>query len=206
MQQLVQPQFTFTEEGHIYTVDGKVRPHPTGILEDLGLTGLKNVDPMLLYLKSKFGTAGHEAVYKYEKGESLEDVDPKFFPYLAQYQQFKDTYGVETEEVEYMGYCEYWNFAFRLDQTAGITKSKYKGKRSIIEIKFGDYRPCHKLQVALYQIGWESLNPSKKIGVRIILELGESSFNPIFRTEETDKQAALSALIMWQWMKEERLL
>jgi len=121
----------FKPETHEYFINGIKVPHPTGILENVGLTDFSKVPPARLEIARKFGTAVHKACELYDKGILDEaKLDPKLKPYLDAWKKFIGDTGFKNELIEEVIGSEKYMFAGTLDRR-GILK----GMRTIVEIK-----------------------------------------------------------------------
>lgn len=111
-------EVTYEDNGHIYTVDGKVVPSVTQILHFQFPNKYNGVDNITLMEAAKKGTAMHQAIQDYEElGIETEGIEE-----LRNYKFIKRMFGFEFVEAEMPILLEYKGkfAAGRLDQIIRI--------------------------------------------------------------------------------------
>jgi len=80
----------FDPSTHTYTLDGKVLPSVTQILQGVGLINFNGIDPGILKKAADFGTAVHQATALDDLGDlDEESLDPALKPYLEAWRGFR---------------------------------------------------------------------------------------------------------------------
>lgn len=122
----------FDEAKHEYTVDGRRIPSVTDICSPITDEHYGAINPAILEMASRRGTAVHEATEMIDlDGEP--DIDPEIEPYINAYLDFLLDYAPQWEFIEHIGYCNYnhdFEFCGTVDR-AGMVN----GERWILDIK-----------------------------------------------------------------------
>jgi len=161
----------FNPEPHEYFINGIKVPHPTGILEEIGLTDFSGIPPERLKIAQEFGTAVHFASELWDKKILNESIlDPKLVPYLAGWKKFLIDTGFEIELIEAVMGSEKYMFATKIDRRGILF-----GKRTIIEIK-----STHALNIkaARIQTGFHSIANNEMYKDKKVLRRGAVLLKP----------------------------
>ena len=105
----------FDKENHIYTVDGKIVPSVTQILDLLSYEEFGKIDKSTLEYASKRGTAIHEATESLDLGLETE-VDAETEPYVKAYMDFTRDYKPTWLGIEEMVYHPEFEFCGTIDR------------------------------------------------------------------------------------------
>ena len=137
-----QEQVEFTHEGHKYTVDGRVIPSVSQILEDVGLVDTR-------WFKPEHATRGiivHELLELIDKGlMDPRDVEEDFKGYVGAYLLFKEECNVKINEIEKIVVNKDFQYAGRIDRLCQINHVS-----SILDIKTGVKCRWHPVQLFAY--------------------------------------------------------
>ena len=109
----------FDSENHIYTVDGKVVPSVTQILDLLSYEEFGKIDKSTLDYASKRGTAIHEATESLDMGLEAE-IDAETEPYVKAYMDFTRDYKPTWLGIEEMVYHPEFEFCGTIDRLGKI--------------------------------------------------------------------------------------
>ena len=101
------PTIEFQAEGHIYTVDGIVKPSVTQVLAEMGLANYYNIDPWYM----ERGKAVHSGTVMIDAGTlNWDKVDKRILGYLEAYKSFIGQSGLVFEHKEKKLYSEKYDF------------------------------------------------------------------------------------------------
>lgn len=212
------PILTFKEENHEYKLDGIVLPSVTGIISEMGLSGLpwdiilefralKNKEievcqlsqmALAFYQAGQFGNAAHKATELHDRGcLDLKTVDPAIIPYLEAWKKFKSEVGVKILEIEKKMFHPIYLFAGTLDRVVELD-----GRIYVLDIKTSVKFPAHLgLQTAAYKELYNydrarSENATRRFGV-LLKPDGTYRFEPI--ENKLDWNIFLSILTAYRW-------
>jgi hypothetical protein len=186
--------FLFNDERHEYTVDGKVIPSVTQILQDVGLIDLSAIPADRLEAAREFGIAVHSACELSDKGELDEStLDDNLVPYLEAWNKFKKDTHIFLLECERPFFSSTYGFAGTPDRIGMISLP------TIIDIKStAGLNPITELQTAGYGILYEE----NKIGQRSYNRMGvllkpDGTYKVHKYRNESDKNSFLSCLAVY---------
>jgi hypothetical protein len=132
----VQPNIAVVEmgDGHIYRVDGVIKPSVTQILKDCRIADFDAIPQEVGEYAMTRGSALHLACELLDK-ELLDesDVDPVLVPYLDAYREWKEDVGFEPSLIEFMfyhplGYCG------TMDRTGRVRNND----KLVVDLKTGE--------------------------------------------------------------------
>lgn len=141
--------FTFDETRHIYTLDGRVLPSVTGILEAAGLIDYSFIPPATRNMALARGSAVHLATAIDDEGDlDFEALDPALVPYVEGWRKFRRDTGFTPDQIEHRGFHRTHLYAGTKDRrgTFPDKSSKYD-----LDIKCGKAQPWVWIQLAAYQ-------------------------------------------------------
>lgn len=113
-QRLSMPGLEFSEEGHVYTLDGEVLPSVTQVMEPLSRHEYARVDAWTLDRAASRGTAVHGAIETYIK-YGIYDVDPDHRGYMDGFIGWWHTQCPEPVGSEVRVYHELYRYAGTVD-------------------------------------------------------------------------------------------
>ena len=113
----------FNEEKHIYTVDGKRYPSVTDICSPITTDHYGDINPTVLEMAARRGTAVHEATELIDLG-AMPDDDPEIDGYINAYLDFLLDYQPHWEYIEWIGYNDIHNYCGTVDR-AGRVGNEY---------------------------------------------------------------------------------
>ena len=146
--------FKFDQENHVYTVNGQVWPHPTGLLQEFGLLDFTRVPVKRLNYKRDLGLAVDYACDLWER-DNLDEttLDRRILPYFNAYKKFRELSGFEPD-LEISGnpsYSKKWRFGFTPDLVGTL-----EGETVVIDRKCTwTVYPAAGPQLVGYKIGVE---------------------------------------------------
>lgn len=195
-------------EGHIYRVDGVIKPSNTQILEDQGIIDLDGIPPERLAYKSALGTAVHYAIHLHETNNLDEaSIHPEIAPFFQAYKKFAEVNRFEPRHTELALYSQKWNFCTTLDLQGPFM---WKGieRESIIELKCTfSMRVANAIQTAGQKIAFEETYKKTKIKGRFGLQLkGTGNYDVHEYKDPRDEQVFLGALICHRFRMDNNLL
>lgn len=123
-------EILFDEKKHQYTVDGKVYPSVTEILEHLTAPGYGKVNPAILEEAKARGTAVHELTEMIDYGMPPDEIEEGLAGYALAYLRFLADYDVEWEYIEHRFYEPIMGFCGTIDRVG-----KIDGKDCVLDIK-----------------------------------------------------------------------
>ena len=151
------PEIVFNNEGHIYTVDGKIIPSVTTIIKDCGLIDTT----WFTEGATTRGTYVHQATELLDRDDLDEaSLDPVLIPYVDAYRRFKQETGFVIDDIEKRVHNATYGYAGTLDRTGTFIGDKTK---SIIDIKTGQPAKWHGVQLAAYALCYQE--PHNRYGV-----------------------------------------
>ena len=140
------PEIVFNNEGHIYTVDGKIIPSVTTIIKECGLIDTTWFNDTA----TTRGTYVHQATELLDRDDLDEaSLDPVLVPYVDVYKRFKDETGFCINDIEKIVYNSTYGYIGTLDRTGRFPNDKIN---SIIDIKTGQPARWHGVQLAAYAL------------------------------------------------------
>lgn len=177
------------EATHTYTVDGKVVPSVTQILDPLN--DFDGVPPDILERARQFGTAVHKMVELWERNVlDVEDLDPALKPYLAQYQAAMQHtgWGVIASEARVahpaLGYAG----------TLDLVVRDRKDRPAVVDVKSGQIPLTVGAQVAAYASAYTTMLGDSAKYRRYCLQITPNAFKVVELTEASDWSLFVSAL------------
>lgn len=178
---LTQPVFRFERQSHVYTLDGEVIPHVTGMLEDTGYISTVFYDDE----SRERGSIVHALTAEYDLGAI---ADPEavvtrwkgwFLAYVAAVRVLRPIHQAIEEAFASLRY----RFGGRPDRIW-----IYKGLECIVDIKTGGPEPWHGVQCALNDIVVGGLPPGVRLRYGLYLtERGRWTFMPHEDRRDYDK-------------------
>jgi hypothetical protein len=143
-------EFVFDITTHTYTVDGKVLPSVTQVIQAAGLIDFSMIPPDRLKAAADLGTAVHLATEYDDQGRlDPASIDPVVAPYLAQWRRFKDDFNYEMISSEKRMYSQKYGYAGTIDRGAVIRLARTP-RRCVIDIKTGFSNQIAGVQLAAY--------------------------------------------------------
>lgn len=134
----------FYEDTHTYTLDGKIVPSVTQVINAVGLYEFEFVNRNTLAVAAERGLIVHECIEFFERGELDEtSIDPELRGYFEAYLECRKVYFPQGPiAIEERVYSEQYQYAGTLDQ-------EFSGGW-INDIKTGAPSPTHGLQLTGY--------------------------------------------------------
>jgi hypothetical protein len=155
----------FNAATHEYSVDGRILPSVTQVLQAEGIYDMSMIPEDRLRVAQQLGTAVHLATEFDDKGildnASIDDV---VRPYLTQWKKFKHDFDFELISSECRYYSEKYKYAGTLDRTCFLRMATTP-RKCLLDIKTGVESDVIGLQLAAYQNllieagGWDKRNP-----------------------------------------------
>ena len=119
----------FDERLHRYTIEGRVVPSVSQILQPLAAMAYGGIDAQVLLNAARLGTAVHACTEYLDEGELDEaTVDPEWVPYLDAYKAWKEVIRPEILDIELRLACS--KFGGTIDRIV-----KIDGQLWIIDLK-----------------------------------------------------------------------
>jgi hypothetical protein len=180
------PGFIYTDENHLYTLDGRPLSSTTGILKAEGFidTTWYNEDARTR------GSYVHLTCHLYDKGTlDIDTLDDALRPYLDAYIRFKAETGFEVVESEVPHYHPQYLYAGTPDKAGTM-----EGTDTLIDLKTGVIQSWTALQLASYELFYD--RPMKRFGVQLT---DEGKYKMVPFTDRTDRNIFLSALAIHNW-------
>ena len=181
----------FTEEGHVYEVQGQRVPSVTQLLTDMGL-----VKP---YLGDSWyglrGTAVHRATELMDAGTlDPSSVDPAIAGFLDAYAKFRAETNMEWEHTEKRIYHSVYRFAGCVDRAVPV-----------VDIKSG--ATACELQLSAYQLLLRDagIDPGRTGYFLYLKEDGSFRLAP-YKFNRRDDGIFLAAVSLWWYRKEKNLI
>jgi hypothetical protein len=148
MSAATQPTFVFDAERHIYTLDGRVLPSVTQILEATGLVDFSRVSEGVLSAAQWRGSAVHHACHLDDEGDLDEStVEPEHHGYLSAWRKFKAESGFVPEVIEQPAYSIAYGYAGIPDRIGAFRPAPLP---AIVDLKTGAIQPSVRWQLAAY--------------------------------------------------------
>lgn len=119
----------FSEEGHVYLLDGEQIPSVTQLMEPLNRREYMRVDSRTLEMAAQRGTAVHNAIENYLK-YGLDDIDPDYRCYMDGFHEWWEEYNPEFVASEMRVYHKLYRYAGTADLLAIID-----GKLTLVDFK-----------------------------------------------------------------------
>lgn len=135
-------EFQFDKDRHIYTLDGRILPSVTQVLECVGMIDTRYFTDFHRFRGSAVHAACH---YLDEYDLDWDSVEPQFVPYIKAYERFKEESGFMPETIEQPKHCPVWRFAGTPDRVGLLN-----GRRVVIDLKNVSYLPAYAIQTAAY--------------------------------------------------------
>lgn len=140
----------FDASTHTYSVDGKIVPSVTQIIQAEGIYDMSNIPKERLETAWKLGTAVHLATEYEDKGIlDPESIDPVVLPYLEQWRKFKADFDFELLSSEQKLYSKKYGYAGTLDRTCCLRMAR-TSRRCVIDIKTGLKTDVCGIQLSAY--------------------------------------------------------
>jgi len=191
--------FTFDELNHQYLLNGIRLPSVTQILQAEGITDYSYADDS----DREFGQAGHKMTELWDKGVlDIKTVSEPLIPFFEGYKKFLKDFKVKIilEWIEKPTYSLIWKYGVKPDRVA-----KVNGKLTVYEIKFStSLPPGTKIQTVAQKIAIEE-QTGLKIKQRMAIQLLPNSYKLEFHNKLSDERIWLSAVILNQFKKENKL-
>lgn len=203
---------TFRESDHTYWTGepGQSREYP-GMTRVLGDTGYYVIPRQAKEFHRQRGQAVHKGsqivVSPDWKDWDLSTIDPRIRGSLIGFSKFVATFGFEVEACEQLVWSHEYSFAGRLDYRGLITKTEYKGKRVLIDLKNGDPPAGVELQMAGYAYCARN-NYAAEIDEcwAVWLRNDKEDYQRLPSTHPAAESLALHAATEWHWKKDNGLL
>lgn len=123
------PELTFSDEGHIYRLDGMEIPSVTTIMEPLSRREYTGISDAVLMNAADRGTAVHNSIENWLKF-GMDDIDPDYQGYLEGFYEFWDVCAPELVGSEVRIYHKLYRYAGTIDMVAVIN-----GELTIVDYK-----------------------------------------------------------------------
>lgn len=151
----------FNEENHTYTLDGELIPSATTVIGKCGLNDFSHIHPVKLAQLAERGTMVHKITEMYDDGILDEStVDPELSGYLDAWKSLKKDFKFEIVHNEQKMYNRNYMYAGTVDRIIMVD-----GCLRPLDIKTGDYKLTHDLQLAGYSyLDSDGINMSKDHG------------------------------------------
>lgn len=191
------PVLQFEETTHTYSVDGRVVPSVTQVLEDCGIIDYSMIPGDTRQMALERGRHVHAAA-QFDDEEALEEssVTEEIFPYLIGWRRFRAEVPLGAgpfDMIETRGHHGY-GFAGTLDRS---WKPQYSPTRIILDIKTSAAPWWVRLQLAAYAAIFDF--PGCR---RIAVELHRDSTYKVIEfpiaEQKHDFQTFIAALRVWQ--------
>lgn len=193
----------FNPETHTYTLDGRIIPGVTSIIENAGLSDFSKINPDVLERAQKFGNAVHTTCYLYDINDlDKGSLDPALKPYLDAWIKFKRDTGFMTLDSEQIVYSKKHNYAGTYDKL-GIMNGRVAYK-TLVDIKSGTTLPKSiALQTSAYMEAHnEGKSRDEKIKWRLVVQLLEDgTYRMQEYKEKSDFSVFLACLNIRNWKK-----
>ncbi len=184
----------FDEATHTYTLDGKVLPSVTQVLDCL--VDWRHVDPAVLEAAAQFGSHVHQAVDLWNRGVlDEENLDPALRPWLDSWKRFLADTGATVVASEARLACRLPGYAGTADLIV-----KLGGRICLIDIKTGAVPRTVGPQLAAYMHAWNEANPNLIVRRRFSLALNGSGYALAECKNPADWSVFLSALNVWRFI------
>ncbi len=183
-------EFTFTEEGHLYTLNGR---RLISVTQALAIVDIRYKDPWYL----QRGQMIHLATEYFDRDELDESsVDPRIAPYVESYIKFRMGTDFEPKLIEQKFYHPQYFYAGRLDRQGPLN-----GVSAIIDIKSGAKAKVDELQeVALWELCRVNDVPVTKLFDLYLDENGKMpNLVPIEKPKKLLLPVFLAALTLTRW-------
>lgn len=182
----------FQEEGHVYTVDGKVVPSVTQVLEPL--YDWSGIPRRVLEVAAERGKAVHKACELHALGTLDESsLDEEVAAYLNGYKKFLADTGFKPERVEEVIYSAEGGYAGTSDLTGRLRR-----KNLLVDIKSGVMSPVTGAQTSAYAKAITDAHGDKFAG-RYGLYLRPNDYRFVLYDDPTDWLVFRSCLNLWRW-------
>lgn len=194
----------YDEKAHIYSIDNRIIPNVTGIIERGGLSNFFNVSQEELSKKATLGKFVHliSSLYDYDADNvEIDEIALTFKTYLNGWIKFRKDLNFIPDEIETIVYSKRYNFAGRLDRVGKINKII-----TLVDIKTGsDIPPSTAIQTAGYMIAYnENRKVKDQIKRRIAVLIREDGTYKIKEFKDlTDKNVFLACLTINNFKKKE---
>lgn len=140
--------FTFDETRHIYTLDGRVLPSVTGILEAAGLIDYSFIPPATRNMALARGSAVHLATAIDDVGDlDYDALDPILPPFCDGWRVFRSDTGFVPDLIEQRSYHPRHLYAGTRDRRGRFARSKFL---HTLDIKCGKAEWWVWIQIAAY--------------------------------------------------------
>ena len=153
MTPMAESKIQFDPEPHIYTVDGRVIPSVTQILEDTGLVDYSALPPSIRDAALERGEQVHRAIALYFQGDLDESSVPANYQgYFQAALTFCMDVDMKTEPdgLEMRGYVERPEYCGTLDLVGNLLVPRIGRRNCLVDWKTGAAEPWVRLQTAAY--------------------------------------------------------
>lgn len=188
---------TFNEDKHEYTLNGRLVPSVTQILETCGLSQFDSVSPDILNAAINYGNAVHRMTELEDLGKLNEnDLDQMLWPVLDRYRQWKHDANVIVfpDLVEKRVYSNTRGYAGTLDRIVDLN-----GRLVLIDIKSGVKSRAHRVQTAAYHQAYQEITKTRQRIQRACLYLNEGQCKLDWHESPQDFPAFQAALQVWKF-------
>jgi hypothetical protein len=187
--------FEYDAVGHRYLLDGTEIPGVTRVLSDVLMGGKQWADEAAMWR----GSVVHSCCELDDRGTLDEaTVDPAARGFLDAWRRFKAEMRPEIFEVEIPRLSEKHRYAGRPDRVVFLNKNQ-----TVLDIKSGGVGVATGIQLAAY---CELTATMERAAVRLEASGRYTLTQYSVRDLRRDHQVFLSALAVWNWRKERRLL
>jgi hypothetical protein len=195
---LVVPHFEPVE--HLYTVDNRVIPSVTQVLEDVGIVDYSHIPPSVRDEALYRGSYVHQAIALWLEDDLDEkSVNPKYVGYFKAAKRFTSEWELTPNpgRVEYRGYHENPEYCGGLDVEGLVTMPALGRRDVLIDWKTGSAQAWVRLQTALYASFFA--HPATRYRICVELHADETYRVYIFppQTFAYDQQRAFAAVMTY---------
>lgn len=187
------------EPGHLYKVNGIIRPSVTQVMRDVRIIDYDVVPTEVGEIAMERGTIVHQACELFDREELDEDsIDPVVRPYIDAYMEWKGKTGFTCSFIEHMFYHEL-GYCGTMDRTGDFPDNT----KAVLDLKTGEAlvkRPVG-VQLAAYAAKLGAPLTYRRIALRLSRKgkFQATEFAP--KTYFEDWAAFQSALNVYNWKR-----
>ena len=183
-------KLTFDYGKHQYSLDGRVIPGVSEILQGAGLS-----DPR--WFKPEHAERGHAIHSLIEQYNNEDPVPPSEYQgYVNSWMEFESDWQILVDSAERKIYHELYNYAGTIDALG----EDEDGEVIVIDVKTGVPMPWHQLQLCAYGMMVKAHKNGNRVNPRIVcVYLKEDGYKAV-EYDYRDKEVFLSALRIWKWI------
>ena len=182
------PALEYEDSTHTYSIEGRRVPSVTQVIDWLDPW---HQTPEGIAAGAR-GTIAHAACHLSDAGDWNPDgMDVEWLGYVEGWQRFLRESGYIVIDSECVAYSEQLQFAGRADRVGDLNT-----KPTLVDIKSGGARACHKLQTAAYQAAFRTRKPLQRACVYL---RADGSYSLVMHKDPNDIYDFLAALRCVRW-------